>query len=428
MFLAMKAIQSNLKKKLVRKGKGRKILVKEKYFEGLIQKYLIDNTHKLRLIMTPDNDLILNELEIENKNLENIEKKLTEEQKNQIIKDNKALKQRQEEIIDPNILPTLQIEDISKKGDQTIFQTIKIQDIPVSFTEQPMNGLTFFRIKFNTKEAPTFIRPYIRMFCEFFIKLGTKSIKHDKMSQLLDLYTVNFGLDHLSFSSPIDVEESDEYIVMTIGCLDKNIENMFNLVTDLFLHSDFNDYKNLSQLVKIHSADAANSFVDHSLDYALNYAISGYRESVRRTEKLNSSRFLCNFGANFLKSAFVKDYLEEVNFHFSGIGRHLLSKDVISFAVHSSQNMFEPIQKKIDSMLTNIKSENSNFLISSKSSVLDEDEENPIPKFSPTMHKTHFVLPMQVNYCVESVPIPHYTHPDIPKLHILCILIFLTFI
>ena len=408
-------------------NKLRRILKKEKYFEGLIKKYLIDNKHKLRLIMTPDNDLILDELEAEKKSLKKIEKILTEEQKNKIIADNKALKKRQEELIDINILPTLNLDDIPKKGQQTKFQTIKIQDIPVSFIEQPTNGLTFFRMKFNIKEAPIFIRPYIRMFCEFFTKLGTKTIKHDKLYQLLDLYTFNFELNHLSFSSSINVEESNEYIVMTIACLDKNIENMFNLVTDLFLHADFNDYTNLSQLIKIHSSEAANSFVENSLDYALNYATSGFRESVRRSDKLTSSRFLCDFGANFLKTTFVKDSLEEVNFHLIGINNYLLRKDIISFAVNSSQDMFDQVQRRIDIMLLNIKSEKSGFLGSSnkKSAIFDVDEQNQMPIFSPIMHKSHFVLPMQVNYIVESVPIPHYTHPDTPKLHILCKIISL---
>jgi Predicted Zn-dependent peptidases, insulinase-like len=51
-----------------------------------------------------------------------------------------------------------------------------------------------------------------------------------------------------------------------------------------------------------------------------------------------------------------------------------------------------------------------------------EYDQYPKEIFTPTLYKTYFALPMQVNYVVESVPIPHFTHPDTPKLHILCTL------
>jgi len=40
--------------------------------------------------------------------------------------------------------------------------------------------------------------------------------------------------------------------------------------------------------MKIHSSDAANSFMEDSLTYALSYAGGGLREAIRKTEKLQS--------------------------------------------------------------------------------------------------------------------------------------------
>jgi Zn-dependent M16 (insulinase) family peptidase len=155
------------------------------------------------------------------------------------------------------------------------------------------------------------------------------------------------------------------------------------------------------------------------LDYALSYASSGYRESVRRNERLQTSRFMCNFGANFLRTSFVKNYLEELHFHFVGILNVLLTKECMSFAVHSSKDMFDQIQRRIELMLHTIKTERRSFLDTAASKTQNEDEENPLPVFEKTNFKTHFVLPMQVNYVVESIAVPGYTHPDTPKLHIL---------
>ena len=60
---------------------------KGKYFEGLIEKYLLNNTHKLRLIMSADENYTKKEVEDEKKRLADIFKNLSEEQKKKIQKE-----------------------------------------------------------------------------------------------------------------------------------------------------------------------------------------------------------------------------------------------------------------------------------------------------------------------------------------------------
>lgn len=54
----------------------------------------------------------------------------------------------------------------------------------------------------------------------------------------------------------------------------------------IFADIDFKDYTNVSQLLKIFSSEAANSFVENSLDYASSYASAGLRKSAFINEKL----------------------------------------------------------------------------------------------------------------------------------------------
>ena len=68
-------------------GEIRKRLRKGKYFEGLVQKFLIDNKHKVRLVMTPKSSLINDQVDVERRVLKEVKKGLSEEDKNKIIKD-----------------------------------------------------------------------------------------------------------------------------------------------------------------------------------------------------------------------------------------------------------------------------------------------------------------------------------------------------
>jgi len=58
---------------------------KQKYFENLIQKYFIDNQHRVRLIMRPDNDFVKEEYDKEKKLIMRLEKEKTKEEKEKIF-------------------------------------------------------------------------------------------------------------------------------------------------------------------------------------------------------------------------------------------------------------------------------------------------------------------------------------------------------
>ncbi len=118
---------------------------------------------------------------------------------------------------------------------------------------------------------------------------------------MLDLHTYNFEIQHVACSSPENVNQFDESLVLSIACLDNNIENMFNCLTDMLtsksklnslilipIDPNMTDLTNLSQLLKIYSSEAANSLVEDSLAFALSYAASGLRYANSRNEKLEN--------------------------------------------------------------------------------------------------------------------------------------------
>ena len=68
----MRKIMENIKKK-------------KRFFEGLIQKYLIENTHRVRVVMNPDKNLVREQYEEERKLLRKIEGEKTREEKEKIL-------------------------------------------------------------------------------------------------------------------------------------------------------------------------------------------------------------------------------------------------------------------------------------------------------------------------------------------------------
>jgi len=391
------------------------------YFEGLVKKYLIENPHRVKLIMTPDAEVVKQEVQREKKLFEQAQKDLNEEKKIKIIQENLNLKKIQEAHQDVNVLPTLEIEDIPKSTEKTEFKIQEIMGIPVYFTNQPTNGIVSLRIKIDLKHSPLYFKPFLRLFTRFFPKLGTKTHEHSEFNQLLELYAYNFEVEHLSFTSPEKVEEYGEYLVLSISCLEKNVHNMFNLLTELVLDPDFKDYEHFKNLLKIHSSDAANSFMEDSLTYAMSYASGGLREAIRKTEKLQSARFLCNIAAEANKSGLSRILMEEIERQMFGVMGYILRREILSFCIHGNQDIHDTTQKEVEKFLDTLNTKKKH-IFNEPAKLFEEweiDDSMPLPGFQPQLYKTFFSLPMQVNYVVQSLPIPHYTHADTPSLHIL---------
>ena len=83
-------------------------------FEGLVKKYLINNTHKLTLLAVPDQEVGPKEEAKEKKQMETLKKALSEEEKQTIVQDAFKLKQHQERVQDLSVLPSLSLKDISR--------------------------------------------------------------------------------------------------------------------------------------------------------------------------------------------------------------------------------------------------------------------------------------------------------------------------
>ena len=83
-------------------------------FQILVKKYMLENPHRLKLMLKPKHDLVSDLNRKEADSLIEKEKNLSEDFINNINKDTQGLIDHQNKIQDFNILPTLTIEDIPR--------------------------------------------------------------------------------------------------------------------------------------------------------------------------------------------------------------------------------------------------------------------------------------------------------------------------
>lgn len=120
-------------------------------------------------------------------------KALTEEERQTIVKETKALKKHQESLQDHEVLPTLTLADIPKQIESVDRDIRTVGNVKLTFFDQPTNGISYVRIKCNLNNLPQHLRLFVPMFSEFLARIGTKNYNYDVFDNKIN--SVSSGLD-----------------------------------------------------------------------------------------------------------------------------------------------------------------------------------------------------------------------------------------
>lgn len=115
------------------------------YLQKVVQKYFLDNTHRLVLTMSPDEQY---EVKLQAQEAELLQQKLAqldEAERKRVYDIGLELLRDQEQPQDVSCLPTLKIEDISEHCDFLELTATSSAGIPLQLCSVPTNKVTYFR-------------------------------------------------------------------------------------------------------------------------------------------------------------------------------------------------------------------------------------------------------------------------------------------
>lgn len=391
--------------------KLRYLISKEKYLEGLIDACLLQNQRYVEIVLQP-NPKHSNNLKLEEKiKLKTIKEGLTEDDIAQIHKESELLNQSREQVQNLDVLPKLAVKDIPLEDEKVKFEEYSVEAVPVMYVTEFTNGLTHLRLKFDLTGFPESMINYLYLLENFLNEMGTKNFKYDEFSEMLNLHTNNIKISNQTFTC-IETDDTGHNFVLNIACLDKNIEKMFNLVSELLCNLDIKDYGRMSKLIKLKGSEASNELISNALEHAISLSQSSLSQSVYLNNKFANEKFLCNYATNFLKAGMhLKDYVEDLEINFDMMMRKIVQKKRLSFCIHSDNENKSYINKRIQALIKEL--ELSFKLFKAQDMMPTETE------YSHHFRKDYVALPSNVNYVIESFNIPGFNHPDFAKINVM---------
>ncbi|MBO5486093.1 MAG: insulinase family protein, partial [Eubacterium sp.] len=220
------------------------------YFENLIQKYFLDNTHASFVSVQPMVGLTGKLEQEEREKLAAYKETLTKEQLAGLVQATKELTIYQEEPTPAEALkciPLLTREDIEKEVKPFFNEEKVIAGRPAVHHNVFTNGINYIRLAFDIKDLKEYA-PYIGLLTELISSMDTDN--HDKLelSNEILLHAGSFAVNTASFENR-ETGDYDLQLEVFTKVLYPETEYMFRLMKEIFLTTHLEDEKRLREIV-----------------------------------------------------------------------------------------------------------------------------------------------------------------------------------
>lgn len=227
------------------------------YFESLISKYFLENTHKTLVILRPEKGLNgKNEAKVKEK-LAALKASCSEEELEQMVERTKALKAYQEEPTpkeDLEKIPLLKLEDLEKKARTLYNEEVTISGIKTLHHNIFTNGISYITMAFLVKNLPNRLIPYASILTTIFRQVNTSEHTYNELAN-----EVNISTGGMSFNYHIMPTGKEGHKLLPLWevktkCFYDKIEDAFRLMEEVIFTSDLEDKDRLKEiLLKIHT-------------------------------------------------------------------------------------------------------------------------------------------------------------------------------
>lgn len=355
------------------------------YFENLVRKYLIENTHHSVVVLTPKKGLTEEKEKALREKLAQKKAQMTEEEIDKIIADTKALEKFQETPSTPEQLkaiPLLKIQDIKPEPKPLISSKSQEDNITMLHSDIFTNGIGYVDLVFDCSDIPQKYHQYIGLLKYLLTYMDT-----DRGYMDLNM-DIDLNLGGLAFDTGLYVNDISDKIVFNmevhVKALYEKLQKAYEIIQEVILTTEFNDTKRLKELLEELKLRINKRIVSSGDSAARLRAMSYYSKAYYIREQIAGIAFY--------------DFVKEIVEHFDE-----KKEEVISMLEETVKTVFSK-----ENMILNYAGDSESFVkakvytMNLKDNMFDRTEEYKEQfdgwKFIPEQKNEAFITSGQVQY------------------------------
>lgn len=373
------------------------------FIKNLIKTWLLNNTHRVRLIMKPDAQLNERVQRAEVNRLAAIKAQLTETEKQHIIQQTHALQARQLQHDDESILPKVGIEDIPEHLHYTEGSHETLNDNPLRVYSAGTNGLVYQQITCKMPALTPELQAVLPIYCSCITELGLG----DKDYLAVQRWQAESVGSIRAFSSVRgtgdDVQKIDAYITLSAKALTRNQLAMSQLMQATLQEVRFDEPERLRELITQKRARAEQSITGQGHSLAMTAASAGMSPAAKLSQQLGGLAGIVTL-KQLDSTLNESDKLQQLIANLSQLHQLVLQSPKQFLIVGEDEHL--DVYRETLSKLWPTATANDNFASLA------------LPPVSEQI-KQAWITNTQVNFCAKAYPTVPADHPDAAPLTVL---------
>ena len=255
----------------------------ERYFESLIQKYFLDNSHRALVVLEPNDDFLPEQEALMAKDLADKKRNLSEAEKQEIIDKSEELEKFQSEEDAPAALaaiPHLSRSDLSPELENIPRYMEDLSGIPALCHELYTNGISYFDLAFPLDTFSDEDYFWFPFFSRAVVSAGLPGLDYGEVSSLLAQTVGGFNaILHNGSPAPRSKQYIEtpaglldlcgrDWIVYRLKCLDEKAGASLDLALRMLNEADFSDERHIRDLVLEMKSELDSSLAPSGHSYA----------------------------------------------------------------------------------------------------------------------------------------------------------------
>jgi Zn-dependent M16 (insulinase) family peptidase len=223
-----------------------------RYLQDLIQTHLLDNTHRVTLLLEPDPTLNQRKEAAEKEKLAAVKASMSAAELQAIIENTQAIRALQEKPDSPEALaaiPTLTLADLEKENKRIPIEKSEAHGSPVLFHDLFTNGIVYLEVGLNLQQVPPELLPYVKLFGSALLKMGTETEDFVKLSQRIGRKTGGISPSFFTATKAMGGDGSAAWLFLHGKATMDHSQELLDIIRDILLTVKLDNRDRFRQIV-----------------------------------------------------------------------------------------------------------------------------------------------------------------------------------
>lgn len=246
------------------------------FIKSLINKYLLNNSHRVTLTFKPDLNLDERKNKSEKQLLEKIKSSLSNDQKQEIVDRGLKLKARQQQEDDDSILPRVTLNDVAEHLNVPVGDISNLaSESKLTTYEQGTNGLTYFQVIMSLPLLNQREIELLPLLTNYLTEIGVGEEDYLTVQQKQSLIVGGISAYSSIRADINDLDKTKGYWVVSGKALGRNHEAFFDLVLNTINKATFTEHDRIQDLLSQTLNRKEQSITGNGHGLAMSAASSG---------------------------------------------------------------------------------------------------------------------------------------------------------